>query len=120
MNTVRELRNTVTDFGDDLTAQYGRRTPPCEVLHYELGLPYGTPRDDADQVVAAAAKSGVEVESDSIKLSVEHEDLHEALRLFVVDGMSKGMDQAQLAAQMLSIGRRMGFREAASLLGEDH
>jgi hypothetical protein len=52
-------------------------------------------------------------------LTVEHEDLHEALRRFVVNDMSQGMDVAQMAAHMLTVGRRMGLREAAQLFGED-
>jgi hypothetical protein len=119
MNTVRELRRLVEDLSDDIQVQHGRRTPPCEVLHYELGLPHETPRDDAEKVAAKAREQGEELEEDSIKLTVEHEDLHEALRRFVVNDMSQGMDVAQMAAHMLTVGRRMGLREAAQLFGED-
>lgn len=116
METVREFRRVVEDFTDAITHDYGRRTPFCEVLHQDVGLPQ-TIREDADQVRAQAAQNGIELDEDSIKLTIEHEELHEALRRFVVDSMSQGQDATQLAAQMLIVGRRLGLQEAAQLFG---
>ena len=119
MDTVKELRRAVEDTTDDLIQQHGRKTPMCEVLHVELNLPQTLKDDDEVQkMLKIAEENHVELEDDSIKLTIEHEDLHEALRRFVVDSMSQGMDATQLAAHMLVVGRRMGLREAANLLGD--
>jgi hypothetical protein len=119
MNTVRELRRTVEDLNDDLSRQHGRRTPPCEVLHYELGLPQTAAEDAAEKIERARAQE-LNIEEGNIKLTIEHEELHEALRLFTVDALSQGLDSAQLAARMLTLGRRIGLAEAASILGTEH
>lgn len=117
MDTVRDFRRAVEDLQDSITAQHGRRTPYCEILHRDLGLPENV-REDAEEVRARAAEAGHPLEEGSIKLTIEHEELHEALRRFVVDSMSQGQDAAQFGAQMLLIGRKMGFQEASKWLGD--
>lgn len=117
MQTVRELRRTIEDLSDNLSAQYGRHTPPCEILHGEFGFGM-TARDDAESVQAQAKEQGIVIEDESVKLTVEHDDLHEALRRIVLDSMSQSQGADQLAAAMLVVGRRIGLREAAELMGE--
>lgn len=120
METVKQLRRDIEDIEDMLAAQHGKHTPSCEVLHLELGLPQ-TQRDDADAVIeraqAQAGEQRIDLEPDSIKLTIEHEDLHELLRRVVVDSVSKSEDATLLAARMLAVGRIMGMREASGLLG---
>ena len=123
METVKELRRLIEDLGDDLNGQHGKNTPYCEILHRELGIPE-TRKEDADTIIEKVRKKeidpadlfGDDYESDSIRLTVEHEDLHEMLRREAVDAMTQGMGPDQIAAKMLSIGRRMGLREAAELM----
>lgn len=118
METVRELRNEIEDTVDALEAQYGDKTPFCEILHFELGLPQ-TRKDDADTIIAKAREqAGIEVPEDSVKLTNEHDELHRVLRREVLGVMSESADVSQVAAQMLVIGRRIGLREAAALLGD--
>lgn len=119
MDTAKELRRTVEDISDELAAQHGTETPYCEILHFELNLPQ-TRRDDWEKMMERFKKNEVDIDEDSIKLTTEHDQLHETLRRFVVDSMSQGMDAAQLAAQMLAVGRRLGLAEAAAMLGEEH
>ena len=118
METVRELRHAVEDQIDALEAQYGTstKTPACEVLHFELGIPAVTQRPDAAKMREALKEQGVEVEEDSIKLTEEHEEFHRFLRRTVMNLMAEGGDAPQLAAQMLAVGRRIGMREAADLM----
>lgn len=118
--TVKELRRLIEDISEQVEAEHGKKTPYCEVLHVELGVPQ-TPKDDADTIVERLHHEHPEIDLDeaSIKLTVEHEEVHELLNRFVVDSMMKGADAAQLAALMLVIGRRMGMREASMLLGGD-
>ena len=118
MDTVREFRRAVEDAIDDMNAQYGRRVPACEQLHYELGFSE-TPAEDAEERLAILKQQKVNIEEGDIKLTAEHEELHETLRRLALGVMSDGGDAGQVAATMLAAGRRLGFREAAALLSDD-
>lgn len=115
---VKDLRRYIEDIEEQVEAEHGKKTPPCEILHRELGLPE-TPKDDADEIIEKfrSQEHPIDLDADSIKLTIEHEQVHEMLNRFVVEGMMKGADGAQLVALMLVIGRRMGMREATMLLG---
>lgn len=116
--TVKELRRYIEDVQEQVEAERGANTPYCEILHMEFGLPQ-TPKDDADEIIEKMRSQNPEFDLDdsSIKLTVEHPQVHELINRLAVDAMMKGADAAQLAALMLVIGRRMGMAEAAEIMG---
>jgi hypothetical protein len=114
MNEPRDLRRRVEDIADDLANQYGE-IPYCEALHEELGFPQ-TPMSEEKIALIRHQNQWMTLPDGSIKLTLEHEDLHLALQRILMDASARGGDSAQIVALMLMAGRRIGLAEAAGLL----
>jgi hypothetical protein len=114
MNTPRDLRRRLEDIADDLATQYGQ-IPYCEMLHQELGFGQ-TPMPEEQIALIRNQNQWTTIPDDSIKITVEHEELHLALQRVLMDATTRGGDAAQVVALMLAGGRRIGLAEASGLL----
>jgi hypothetical protein len=114
MDTPRDLRRRLEDIADDLTAQYGQ-IPYCEMLHQELGFGE-TPMPEEQVALIRHQNQWTTIPDDSIKITVEHEELHLALQRILMDASARGGDVAQVIAFILAGGRRIGLAEASGLL----
>lgn len=94
------------------------RSPLCHVLHRDLGLGE-TPRDeDSEFMVAARERLGDQFDPADLDFTLEHEQLHSFLSSVMHDALRQGVGVPELIAAMLIIGRRLGLREAAQMLGD--
>lgn len=116
MNTPRDLRRRLEDIADDLATQYGP-LPYCEVLHRELGFG-ATPMPEEQIAMIRAQNQWASIPDDSLKLTVEHEELHLALQRIFMDASERAGDGALIIAFMMAAGRRIGMTEASGLLAE--
>lgn len=115
--TPRELRRRFEDLQDDLLNEYD--APFCEIAHREFRIAE-TPLDDdeRERTRDSFAHAGVLLPDDSIKLTVEHREFHEAMRRLVIGFQADGADAVQLLSAGLAVGRRIGMQEASGLLDE--
>lgn len=112
--TPRDLRRRIEDLQDTMTAEYGRDAPYCEIAHQEFGIEQTPlPEDESDAIRDQFRAAGVVIPEDSIKLTVEHREFHDAMRRAVL-GLDVGVDAIQLLSAGMAIGRRIGMAEAAS------
>jgi len=111
--TPRELRRRIEDVIDDLTEQYD--APFCEVVHREFELAEtALPDDDREAMLDQFKHMGITIPDDSVKLTVEHRELHDSLRRLVI-GLGTN-DAAQILAVGLAAGRRVGMADAAATM----
>lgn len=114
--TPRELRRRIEDTQDDMRAQYDS-APFCEIAHQEFEIPQTPLSDDQREAIRDSfAHVGVSLPEDSIKLTEEHRDFHEAMRRIVLGFTTEGADAVQLMSAGLAIGRRIGMADAAETL----
>lgn len=114
--TPRELRRRIEDLQDDLATEYGREAPFCEIAHQELGVSQTPmPDEERESIQEQFRAHGVSLDDDSIKLTIEHREYHDAMRRVVLglEGGASG-DAVQLMSAGLAIGRRIGMSEAAA------
>lgn len=116
--TPRDLRRRVEDVQDDMAAQYGSNTPFCEMAHMEFEIPR-TPLPDEEiaRIREQLSKVGVMPDEDSLKLTEEHRDFHDAMRRLVIGFQSDGADAVQMLSAALAIGRRIGMADAVAAMG---
>lgn len=123
MQSVKELRHLVEDTAEDLETQYdsypglANGVVPVDILFLELGLPQ-TRKPDADKIVEKLAEKDFEIDPESIRLTTEYDELARFLRRTVMTSLAESPDASQLAAIMLAVGRRLGRREVAELMGQ--
>lgn len=131
MTTVKQLSAALQEIEDDLELQYPEdpvaKEPVCHILHRELGLG-ATPKENVEQLVeqARAAYKKIEredlaerVSPDDLEFTVEHTQLHKALKRIMVDAAVDGDD---VISKVFILGRRYGQREfmlGGASLGED-
>lgn len=116
--TPREFRRRIEDLQDDMRGEYGN-APYCEIAHQEFGIPQTPlPEPELTEQQEAFASHGVILPTDSIKLTAEHREFHEAIRRIVIGFQAEGADAAQLLSAGLAVGRRIGLQEASGLLDE--
>jgi hypothetical protein len=113
--TPREFRRRVEDTQDDMRAEYD--APFCEIAHQEFGIPQTPlPEDERQAIQDQWAHAGVQLPDDSIKLTSEHRDFHEAMRRMVLGFQAEGADATQMLSAGLAVGRRIGMQDASGLL----
>lgn len=128
MITFREFAEVFTDVQKNAMSTYmddhGMSPYPCEILHRDFQIEE-TPSPNAEQTVHhIAAVLGIPVENvdtnaHAIKLTEEHEQIHQLLQNVKYDAMRGGLQAEQMIAAALVIGRRMGLREAAQVMMAD-
>jgi len=117
--TPREFRRRIEDTQDDMRAQY--EAPFCEIAHQEFEIPQTPLSDDERQQIVEQFRSmGVNMPDDSIKLTIEHREFHDAMRRLVIGFQSDGADAVQMLSAGLAVGRRIGMAEAAGLMNNSH
>ena len=110
LNEVQEA--VIREYGSD----EGLPMPFCHVMHLELGLGQ-TPVEDAEERAAKLSEeTGEEVSPDMLDWTVEHAHLHELIRSIMMVALQSGVSGTNLLADMFVVGRRMGLREAASMM----
>jgi len=118
--TPREFRRLIEDTQDDMRNQYDD-APFCEIAHQEFGIPETLLEDDQREPILDQFKHmGVSLPDDSIKLTREHREFHDAMRRIVVGFSADGADAVQMLSAGLAVGRRLGMAEAAGLISSDH
>lgn len=114
--TPRELRRRIEDTQDDMRAQY--EAPFCEIAHQEFEIPQTPLADDQrENAIEQFRNMGIEIPTDSIKLTTEHREFHEMMRRIVL-GLDAG-DAGQVMSAGLAIGRRIGMADAVTLMSSD-
>lgn len=114
--TPRELRRRIEDTQDDMRAQY--EAPFCEIAHREFEIPETLlPLAQREAIIEQFRGVGVVLPDDSLKLTTEHPDFHDAIRRVVL-GLDTN-DMAQVMAAGLAIGRRIGMADAVEQMSNN-
>ena len=130
MQTFEQFRDLFSQISDDIKAQYvpadedEPTQPMCHILHRELNLGETRIADaekQAEKTRAQYEKLGLPAEHidvNNLDFTEEHAKLHDFVRRYLFEAKYQGVDSESLAMALLTIGRRIGLREAAQAFGD--
>jgi hypothetical protein len=119
MQNVQDLQRELLVIQEAVAREYTEDHALCHILHRELGL--GTTKPEPEVLEEALDRiretTGEEPDEDALDLTVEHHDLHILLRTIKLEAAMAGIGIDQMMSSLLILGRRLGLREAAAMMG---